>query len=340
MDITENVSLKDYSTMRLGGSASYLTSVRSELELINALNYATSNNIQALVIGKGSNILWRDQGFAGLVIINRIRGLEIKDGGDSVDFRIGAGEDWDAVVEKSVSLGLSGIECLSSIPGTAGATPIQNVGAYGQEIKDVLISVEAIDILQKAKVFLNNSECDFSYRNSVFRKNQGRYFITFINLRLSKKISLKTPFYKDLENYFMQNNISNYTPAIVREAVIDIRKQKLPNPKDYYNLGSFFKNPIITKVLFEKLKMNYPDIKGWESPSGIKISAAWLIDQAGFNNYHDPKSGMATWKNNPLILVNELAKSTLDVITFRDLIINHVREMFGIELEQEPLLLP
>ncbi len=339
MNILENVSLKSYSTMHLGGNTRYLVGVNSEQEMIESLNFSIQNNLKVIVIGTGSNILWKDEGFDGLVIVNKILGVEIKDQGEFQELRIGAGENWDQIVEKTVSMGLSGVECLSIIPGSSGATPIQNVGAYGQEIKNVLISVEAIDIEQRKKIILNNEQCELSYRNSLFRKNPGKYFITYINLKLSKG-NPNPPFYKDLENYFLQNNITTYDPETIRKAIIEIRNFKLPNPKDYYNLGSFFKNPIIGKELFDSLKFKYPDLKSWEDPNGFKISAAWLIDQSGYSNYHDPETGMATWKNNPLILVNELAKSTKDVLTFRDQIINRVQEMFDIKLEQEPLLLP
>lgn len=339
MNILENVSLKDYSTMHLGGNTKYFIGVSNEQEMIEAINFSIQNNLKVIVIGTGSNILWKDEGFDGLVIANNILGVEIKDQGEFQELRIGAGENWDQIVEKAVSIGLTGIECLSAIPGSSGATPIQNVGAYGQEIKNVLISVEAIDIEQRKKIIINNEQCELGYRNSIFRKNPGRYFITYINLKLVRGY-ISPPFYKDLENYFLQNNITSYSPETVRNAVIEIRKFKLPNPKDYYNLGSFFKNPIISKDLFDSLKIKYPDIKSWEEPNGFKISAAWLIDQSGYSNYHDPETGMATWKNNPLILVNELAKSTKDVLTFRNQIIIRVQEMFDIELEQEPLLLP
>lgn len=339
MNILENVSLRSYSTMHLGGISKYLVSVNSEQEMIEAINHAILNNLKTIVIGTGSNILWRDEGFDGLVIVNNILGVEIKDLGESQELRIGAGENWDKIVEKTVSLGLSGIECLSAIPGSSGATPVQNVGAYGQEIKNVLISVEAIDKVQRKKIIISNEDCDLSYRNSVFRKNPGRYSITYINIKLNKKV-LSPPFYKDLENYFLQNNITSFDPEIVRKAVIEIRKIKLPSPKDYYNLGSFFKNPIISKDLFDSLKIKYPEIKAFEDPNGYKVSAAWLIEKAGYSNYSDPQTGMATWKNNPLILVNELAKSTKDVLDFRDHIVSRVLEMFEIELEQEPLLLP
>lgn len=339
MNILENISLKEYSTMHLGGTSRYLIKVFSEQELIEALNYAIQNKLKVIIIGTGSNILWKDEDFDGLIIVNNILGLEIKEQGDSQYLRIGGGENWDNIVSKVVSLGLSGIECLSSIPGSVGAAPVQNIGAYGQELKNVLVSVEAIDFDQRQKVILDQDESSLSYRDSLFRRNPGKYFITYINIKLGKE-NIKPPFYKDLEYYFLQNNINSYSPEIVRNAIIEIRKVKLPNPKDYYNLGSFFKNPIIAKDLFDSLKIEYPDLKAWDDPSGFKISAAWLIEKAGYANYHDPETGMATWKNNPLILVNELAKTTNDLLAFRDQIINRVLEMFNIELEQEPLLLP
>jgi len=327
--------------MGLGGRARYLAAVESRQDLIEALNFASLNKLRTLMIGGGSNIIWRDEGFNGLVLVCKIRGFEIESENDNgADILIGGGEDWDLVVDRIVSLGLSGIECLSLVPGTAGATPVQNVGAYGQEIAETLISLEAYDAKSKNFQTMNNGDCHFSYRSSIFKKEPGRYFILSIRLHLSKS-RIKPPLYKALDDYLKTKDISDLSPKNIRRAVIDIRQSKLPDPKKVRNCGSFFKNPIVSETVLSALETKHHDIPHWRlSGERVKISAAWLIDQAGFKDYRDETSGMATWKGQPLILVNENAKSLSDLVKFRDRIIKTVSSKFDIELEQEPELLP
>ncbi|HEY1645238.1 MAG TPA: UDP-N-acetylmuramate dehydrogenase [Candidatus Saccharimonadales bacterium] len=341
MTIERNVSLADYSTMALGGEAQYKADITSRDDLIEAISFASANRLKILMVGGGSNIVWRDEGFKGLLLVNKIRGFEVeREDETGADILVGAGEDWDLVVDRSVSLGLSGIECLSLVPGTAGATPVQNVGAYGQEIAETLVSLEAYDTKSKSFMTMLNRDCDFSYRNSCFKSRPGRYFILSIRLHLKKDI-LKPPLYKVLEDYLKDKGLSDTSPKVIRDAVVDIRRRKLPDPKVVKNCGSFFKNPIITKDEFDKLAKDFKDVSHWEMKSGHeKISAAWLIDQAGFKDYTDPASGMATWKGQPLILVNEHASSTGDLLRFKEKITIAVKNKFGIELTQEPELLP
>ncbi len=340
MNLKEDVSLADYSTMHLGGSVKYLLEVENEDMLKSALSWAKSQNIEVIMIGGGSNVIWKDEGFNGLLLVNLIKGFEVTDEANKFKVRIASGETWDDAVYKSVDLGLSGIEALSLIPGTAGATPIQNVGAYGQEIAQTLESVEAFDINSNQMIRLTNSECHFSYRNSIFKENPNNFYITAITLTLTKD-HMKTPFYPSLDRYLKQNNINDYSPVNIRNAVIDIRNQKLPNPKDYYNCGSFFANPVLSKEKFNLLKQKtFEEIPAWEVKNGVKLSAAWLIEKAGYKNYHDPITGMSTWKNQSLVLVNDFASKTASLITFRDQIKAKVAEIFDIELIQEPLMLP
>lgn len=327
--------------MGLGGQARYLAYIESKEDLIEALVFARDNKLKTLMIGGGSNIIWRDSGFNGLLLVCRIRGFEVESENDKgADILIGAGEDWDLVVDRTVSLGLSGIECLSLIPGTAGATPVQNVGAYGQEIADTFLSLEAYDNNTKSFQTMTAEDCDFSYRNSLFKKEPGRYLILSIRLHLNK-YNISPPLYKALGDYLERSGIKDLSPSVIRQAVIDIRRSKLPDPKVVKNCGSFFKNPIVKEQVFTSIEASFAEVPHWPTKDGqIKISAAWLIDQAGFKNYNDETTGMATWKNQPLILVNEHAKSLADLVTFRDRIIRTVKNKFDIELEQEPELLP
>lgn len=340
MNIETHISLANHSTMRLGGTADYLLKVTEASMIPEAITWAKEHNLPTIMIGDGSNIIWGDEGYSGLVLVNQISGFEIqKVDQKAAYFKIGAGENWDKVVEKSVDRGYSGIEFLSLIPGTAGATPIQNVGAYGREIKDVLIELEAYDSLTNKFVKLTNDECSFDYRMSRFKNpdtDKGRFFISSITLSLTKAHPQK-PFYSVLQNYLNEKNISEYTPAEIRKAVIAIRSNKLPNPKEVANCGSFFFNPIITMEKFVQLQSTYPAIPNWPSEENkVKISAAWLLEQAGFKNYQDKETGIKTWPKQPLVLVNISAKDTSSLLKFRTKIIDKVYDKFGIELKQEP----
>lgn len=325
--------------MGLGGAAAYLLEVGGRKVVAEAFAWARSRSLPVLMIGGGSNIVWRDEGFPGLVLVNKIRGFEIQ---DDLTVTVGAGENWDEVVARAVEAGLTGIEALSLIPGTAGATPVQNVGAYGQETSDTLVSVEAFDTQTGDFVTLPAADCEFGYRTSRFKTtDSGRFFITSLTLRLTKG-NPKPPFYAAVQTYFDEHDIKDYTPAALRQAVVAIRTAKLPDPAVIHNTGSFFANPIIGTGVFQKLQADYPDIPHWatDDPGKIKVSAAWLIDQAGLKDVHDETTGMATWPTQPLVLVNEHAKTTADLLAFKQKIIDTIQSKFGITLEQEPELLP
>lgn len=342
MDIKQHVPLSEYSTMKLGGSASYLLEVKDSATLVEAIETAKRHAIDIIMIGGGSNIIWRDEGFNGLVLVNKINGFEITSQDDAIAYiTVGAGEAWDSVVQRCVDLGLSGIECLSLIPGTAGATPIQNVGAYGQDISQVLMTLTAYDSKEARMVTLKGSDCQFSYRKSIFNTSEkGRYFITAITMLLSKAAPLP-PFYASLESYLEAHKISSYSSSSIREAVISIRKTRLPDPAIIPNTGSFFANPIVDSTTFMELAENYPSLPNWPADNGqVKVSAAWLISQLGYNDFYDAETGMATWEAQPLVFINRSAKTTADLLLFANRIKTKVSEEFGIELSQEPQLIP
>lgn len=341
MHILKNVSLKPYSTMRLGGTAKYLAIVSSAAKISEFVEWAESGHIPVMMIGEGSNIIWGDKGFPGLVLVNKIHGFDLQPHTDnSAYLTVGSGEEWDTIVERVVKLGYSGIEQLSFIPGTTGATPVQNVGAYGREIANAFISLQAYDTHHKKFVSIPKKECGFGYRTSRFKtKDRGRYLITAITLFLTKT-NPKPPFYASLENYFTENKITEFTPQVVREAVIAVRMSKLPDPDVIANNGSFFANPIISTDEFKKLEEKFPEVVHWDLPDNkVKLSAAWLIEGAGFKNYHDEETGMATWERQSLVLINEHAKSTEDLLKFKQKITDKVNLMFSVELEQEPELI-
>ncbi len=342
MNIIPDVSLTAYSTMGVGGNAAFLVEVTTRMEVLEALSWAQERGLPAVMIGIGSNIIWRDEGYPGLVLVDKILGYEAYEEDEiNVYLTIGSGEPWDDVVQRSVAAGLTGIEALSLIPGTAGATPVQNVGAYGQEISQTLTTIEAFDTQARDFVTLRGSDCGFGYRSSRFKTiDRGRFYITSITLHLTKS-NPQPPFYGALQTYLGAAKITDYTPLVIRQAVISIRSSKLPDPAEVHNTGSFFANPIVNDTEYSYLVENFPDIPHWSVGTGsTKLSAAWLIDQAGFKDFYDTETGMATWPKQSLVLVNKSAKSTADLMKFRQLIIDAVQAKFNITLQQEPELLP
>jgi UDP-N-acetylmuramate dehydrogenase len=340
MQPQENISLSNHSTMRLGGPAHFLQEIHQTDEIGPALQWAEERSLPVIMIGSGSNIVWSDVGYSGLVLVNKITGFELQRSADQAFLAVGAGEPWDSVVARTVAEGLSGIEQLSLIPGTTGATPVQNVGAYGREIADVLISVEAYDKTTQQMVLLPRVDCGFGYRTSRFKtSDRGRFFITKITLALSSTPPLP-PFYASLQSYLSEHNITSYTPGTIREAVIAIRNSRLPDPAKVANCGSFFANPIISASELQQLREQFPDIAHWDvGHQQYKISAAWLMEYLGYKGYHEPNTGMAIWDKQPLVLVNEKAPNTASLLAFRDSIIANVERTFGITLQQEPELL-
>lgn len=337
MDVHTNIPLKNYTTMRLGGNARFMTDVHSAEDIHSLVERAVSQNLPIFVLGGGSNTIVRDEGFDGLVLRNRIMGYEVvEDTPSMATIRVGAGEVWDNVVKRTVEANLSGIEALSAIPGTAGAAPVQNIGAYGQEIADVLTAVEAYDITAGQTVTLTPEDCQFSYRSSIFRESAaGQYIITHITIRLGKA-SPSPPFYKSIETYFAEHDITFFTPQIVRDAVMKIRFDKLPDPTERPNSGSFFKNAIIDDWQYQELLQEYPDMPSYPMPDKRhKIPTGWLIEQVGLKG--QLLHGMRVHDKNALVLINESAASYTDLAAARDEIHGQVRDTFRIAIEQEPL---
>lgn len=337
MEVHTNIPLKNFTTMKLGGPARFFVEVRTVEELLAVYRNATSKKLPIFILGGGSNVVAKDEGFAGMVIRIRIPGFEItNDDINTTTIKIGAGESWDEVVKRTVDMRLSGIEALSAIPGTSGAGPVQNIGAYGQEISETLLSLEAYDSQTDQVVTLQNEDCGFSYRHSIFRgEQQGRYVITSITLKLSKTLP-QPPFYESLQTYLDQHNIKIFTQATIREAVMAIRADKLPDPSLKPNSGSFFKNAIAEGWQVDELKKSYPDLKTFNMPGGTyKIPTGWLIEKAGLKG--QLLHGMRVHDKNALVLINEAAKSYKDLADARSEVIGAVRDKFRIQIEQEPL---
>lgn len=337
MKLETNIILKNYLTMNLGGPASFFTHVTTVDDIQAAVNYANQQHLPFFVIGGGSNIIARDEPYKGVIIHNQLQGFDVIDDTQSATtIKIAAGEIWDTVVERTVAMGLSGIEAMSAIPGTVGAAPVQNVGAYGQEIADTFVSLEAIDTTTNQLVSLSKTDCGFSYRHSIFRgSQQGRYVITSITLQLHKTTP-QPPFYRALQTYLDEHAITNYDVQTIRDAVTAIRASKLPDPRKQPNTGSFFKNSIVDKPTLDALFLAYPDLPYFDMPNEqYKVPTGWLIDTAGLRGtlIH----GMRVNPANALVLINESATSYNDLALARQSIITTIQNKFGIAIEQEPL---
>lgn len=337
MDIHTNIPLKDYTTMRLGGNARFITELHTPGEAAIVYRNAKTQSLPVFVLGGGSNVIVTDKGFNGIVMRVRIPGFTVTaDDLNTTTITVGAGENWDQTVKRTVDMGLSGIEALSAIPGTVGASPVQNIGAYGQDVSETIQSLEAYDSQTDSFVTLQNSDCGFSYRHSIFRGDQiGRYLITTVTFMLSKT-QPQPPFYDALQKYFEKQQITLFTQQAVRDAVIAIRQEKLPDPAVLPNSGSFFKNAIVEDWQLGDLRKINPDIPTYDMGDGrFKIPSGWLIEQAGFKGKE--LYGIRVHDKNALVLINLSATSYHDLAHARDDIIGAVRDTFRITIEQEPL---
>lgn len=327
------------TTMRIGGNANYVAHVTNTSELQQLYRQGKRLSQSLYVIGGGSNLIAHDEGFAGVIVHNQIMGIEIMDDNpSSTTIAAGAGESWDMLVKFSVDKNLRGIEAMSGIPGTVGAAPVQNIGAYGQELADTFVSLEAYDSKTDSFVTLSWEDCGFSYRNSIFRSTAtGRYVITRVTLTLNKKRP-EPPFYAALEKYLESRRIdaNAVTVQIIRDAVLDIRRTKLPDPAKLPNSGSFFKNAIVEKWKADDLAKTYSDMPTFPvDDDHVKIPSGWLIEMSDLKG--QVFQGIKVHEGNAVVLVNESARSYADLAAARDNITGKVRDKFQILLEQEPL---
>ncbi|MFA6524612.1 MAG: UDP-N-acetylmuramate dehydrogenase [Candidatus Paceibacterota bacterium] len=348
MKILKNYDLTKLNTFGIKAEAKFFVEINKEEELKELFNSSEFKNNEKLFLGGGSNILFTKD-FDGIVVLNKLKGIEVvKEDNEYVFVKSMGGELWHDLVVFSVLHGYSGIENLSLIYGTVGAAPMQNIGAYGSEIKDVIESVEAYDIttgdpstiLGASKKIFKNEECGFGYRDSIFKKElKGKYFISAVILKLNKIHNLNIS-YKALKDYFEKNNLEVKNVKDISDAVVNIRQSKLPNPKVLGNAGSFFKNVYVDTQKFEKLKSKYPDISFFKEDERIKIPAGWLIEQCG------PANSGTSWKGKrvgnvgvhdkqALVLVNYGGATGKEILDLANQIINSVFEKFGLKLESE-----
>jgi len=336
MEIQQHVTLKDYTTFKTGGFARLFCVVSSREELLEAVMFATKERIPFYILGGGSNILVSEKGFDGLVIKVVTQGIVFEDVDTNMTMmKVEAGVMWDGCVSVAVEHSLYGLENLSLIPGTVGAAPIQNIGAYGVEVGDVIYSVEVFNIETQSFETVLKEQCQFGYRDSLFKKREGKkYIVVGVNFLLSKNGELKTE-YKDVLEYFSKNGTA-VTLHSLRNAIIDIRTKKLPDLSVLGTAGSFFKNPVVKKEVIEILQKEYPLIPVYEIevPGYVKTSAAFLIDKiAGMKGVRVGDVG--TYENQALVLVNYGNATGEEVFDFAQKIQNEVKVKSGIDLEME-----
>ncbi|MGM0767364.1 MAG: UDP-N-acetylmuramate dehydrogenase [Pseudomonadota bacterium] len=336
-DIRENVSLRSLNSLGIEASARWFVEVTSERQLGPLLDYAAGEGWPALILGGGSNLVFASD-YPGLVLHMAIAGRRWEQvEGDAAVLVLGAGENWHESVLYAAAAGYRGIENLALIPGTAGAAPVQNIGAYGVELKDSLVSVTVRDRDTGQWQVIANEDCEFAYRDSLFKRQPGRFVITELRLRLSRTRPLELG-YADLAEYFDGQRTDELTPLDVAQAVMAVRRRKLPDPQQVPNAGSFFKNPVVPLALWEQLKSDYPDMPGFPGPHTAKLAAAWLIDQCGWKGFRNERVGVHN--RQALVLINHSGGSGADVLALADRIRKDVETRFGVSLEMEPGVIP
>jgi UDP-N-acetylmuramate dehydrogenase len=340
MVVLENVLLRDYTTLGVGGPARYFVEARDEEDVPRGVEIAARHQMPLFVLGAGSNLLVSDAGFPGVILRLATRGREALSGSS---FRVAAGEDWDEFVADCVKRGLGGIECLSGIPGTVGGTPVQNVGAYGQEVSSVIDRVRAFDRQTGSIVDFDNPQCGFSYRASRFNTvDRDRFIILTVDYRLAPHAAPNVE-YRDVARHFEASG-AEPTLASVRDAVLEIRGGKamvlVPGDPDCRSAGSFFKNPVVDESRFEAIEtLAGPGVPRFPAgPGQVKVPAAYLIEKAGFTRGTTRgRAGISS--RHTLALTNRGGATAAEILQLAREIRDGVKDKFNIDLQPEPVLL-
>ncbi len=340
--LQNNVSLSELTTFKIGGRAKYFVKVTNKSQLPEIFMWLKDNDLEHIILSGGSNTIFDDGLYLGLVIKINIKGFKIVSSNQNETcISVGSGENWDRVVSRMIDMGLAGVEALSGIAGTTGAAPVQNIGAYGQELKDTLLSVGVFDTSTLALASLTTKDCKLKYRDSIFRSSQkGRYIITNVIFKLSKKPPT-IPSYKDVINYFEKRSITNPSLTQIRSAVLEIRSKKFVDPSVAPNAGSFFKNPIVSRQKAEQLMLAYPNVKAYPDDTKIiplnknkyKIAAGWLIELLNIQPKDFEKVRIDP--NHSLVLENVGGASQKDLNRLVGTIQQLAQNKFGIFLEPE-----
>jgi len=338
MGIQENISLKKYNTFGIDASAKYFSSFSSseELdELFDLKEFKIQNSkFKILILGGGSNILFT-KNFDGLGLKNELKGIElIREDADYIYIKVGAGENWHQFVVYCVNNNYGGLENLSLIPGNVGASPMQNIGAYGVEVKDVFYELEAFHLKEKKIIKFNAADCVFGYRESVFkRKYKNEFIILNVTYRLNKKPIFNTS-YGAIQQELEKMNIKELSIKAISQAVINIRSSKLPDPLKIGNAGSFFKNPEVSNSTFNQLKEEFPAIVAYSQSNGsMKLAAGWLIEQCGWKGFRSGDAGC--YDKQALVLVNYGNAAGNEIYDLSEKILQSVKQKFNVELERE-----
>jgi UDP-N-acetylmuramate dehydrogenase len=350
--ILEHIPLAPYTTIGLGGAARWLVECQSEEQVREALQFAVERKLRVQVMGGGSNLIFPDAGFPGLVIRIAIGGVAFQGRGSAIELIAGAGVSWDEVVAESVARGLTGIECLSGFPGTVGGTPIQNVGAYGQEISETLVGVACLARNTGERTVFDNAACRFGYRTSRFkREDLDRYVVTEVKLRLRKN-AIPVLRYSELAQAVAASaELATLKPGaavgLVREAVLALRRRKSmvlsPDDPNTRSVGSFFLNPVFAPAAFAELERRWKTAGGagaiptFPASGGVKVPAAWLVEQAGFRKGYR-KDGAGISGRHALALVN-LGGTSAQLVALAEEIERGVHARFGVRLEREPVVI-
>jgi len=325
-------SLKEMNSFGIDATASLFAAPEDEESLIRLLEEYDYNLMPLLIMGEGSNILFKND-YEGLIIRPGMNGVEVREEDEQeILVRVGASENWDSWVADATANGWYGLENLSLIPGSVGSAPVQNIGAYGVELKDHIERIDAYDLQQKRSVQLDRQVCKFDYRSSIFKNEfRGRYVITHVVFRLKKQSQLALD-YGPVKEAFIK---AGGTSALdLRNVIISIRRQKLPDPLEFGNAGSYFKNPLVDRTIYKCIRVDYPDIPNYHaSENQVKIPAAWLIEQAGWKGKRIGNVG--TWPTQPLVIVNYGSATGQEILDFSEQIRNDVDKLFGIYLERE-----
>jgi UDP-N-acetylmuramate dehydrogenase len=343
MEIRENVRLADYTTLKVGGAARYFAETACDDDVIEAVRWARARGLPVFVLGGGSNLLVSDAGYRGLVLHMNIAGIDTREADGKRIFSVGAGVEWDTFVVRAVKENCAGVECLSGIPGSVGGTPIQNVGAYGQDVSETIVRVRAVDAMTLEPMVFDKSECSFSYRQSRFNGcDAGRYIVTRVDYALQPGGAPKIA-YADLKRHFASDEDA---PALskVREAVLAIRRTKGmvldEEDADSRSAGSFFKNPVVSLAVYERIAATSPQpVPSFDAtPGTVKLAAAWLIEQAGIGKGF-ALGPVAISSKHTLALVNRGGATAADVLRMKDFVQQRVQQRFAVELLAEPVML-
>jgi UDP-N-acetylmuramate dehydrogenase len=331
----ENFSLQPYNTFGIDAKARYFTKVSSVEELLEALNTPATQTLPLLFLGGGSNILLT-QDFEGLAVQLNLKGIhEDLISENEVLVTVKAGENWHEFVLFCLEKNYGGMENLSLIPGNVGTSPMQNIGAYGVEIKDTFVSCTVLNLENLQLETFNREQCQFGYRDSVFKQDgKGKYVIVEVSFTLTRKNHQLKTSYGAIQSELEKSGIEHPTIQDISKAVINIRQSKLPDPKKTGNAGSFFKNPTIPLTQFEKLQQKFDNIQGYPNGDFVKVPAGWLIEQCGWKGKQI--GNVASHQLQSLVIINATGKATgKEIFDFSTMIIDSVMEKFGIELERE-----